>query len=81
MYTMICTRPYISYTISMTNRYQANPGISHWTVIKNILNYLKRTTDIFLVYSSKQELSVKRYVGTSFQIVRDNFVSQSRYKQ
>ncbi|KAK8610098.1 hypothetical protein V6N13_026642 [Hibiscus sabdariffa] len=26
MYAMICTRPDLSYALSMTSRYQANPG-------------------------------------------------------
>ncbi|KAK8500693.1 hypothetical protein V6N12_005715 [Hibiscus sabdariffa] len=36
MYTMICTRPDLSYALSMTSRYQANPGEGHWTAVKNI---------------------------------------------
>ncbi|KAL4360754.1 hypothetical protein GQ457_04G019050 [Hibiscus cannabinus] len=30
MYAMICTRPDLSYALSMTSRYQANPGEGHW---------------------------------------------------
>ncbi|KAK8544330.1 hypothetical protein V6N13_100559 [Hibiscus sabdariffa] len=37
MYAMICTRPDLSYALSMTSRYQANPGEGHWTAVKNIL--------------------------------------------
>ncbi|KAK8632175.1 hypothetical protein V6N13_028952 [Hibiscus sabdariffa] len=29
MYAMICTRPDLSYALSMTSRYQANPGEGH----------------------------------------------------
>ena len=29
MYAMICTRPDVSYAISVTSRYQANPGECH----------------------------------------------------
>ncbi|KAK8613067.1 hypothetical protein V6N13_104389 [Hibiscus sabdariffa] len=39
MYAMICTRPDLSYALSMTSRYQANPGEGHWTAVKNILNF------------------------------------------
>ncbi|KAK8658691.1 hypothetical protein V6N13_036892 [Hibiscus sabdariffa] len=45
MYAMICTRPDLSYALSMTSRYQANPGEGHWTAVKNILKYLRRTKD------------------------------------
>ncbi|KAK8616635.1 hypothetical protein V6N13_116605 [Hibiscus sabdariffa] len=42
MYAMICTRPDLSYALSMTSRYQANPGESHWVAVKNTLKYLRR---------------------------------------
>ena len=31
MYAMLCTRPYVSYALSITSRYQSDPGESHWT--------------------------------------------------
>ncbi|KAK8593575.1 hypothetical protein V6N12_045652 [Hibiscus sabdariffa] len=37
MYAMICTRPDLSYALSMTSHYQANPGEGHWVAVKNIL--------------------------------------------
>ncbi|KAK8569061.1 hypothetical protein V6N13_106935 [Hibiscus sabdariffa] len=33
LYAMICTRPDLSYALSMTSRYQANPGEGHWTLL------------------------------------------------
>ncbi|KAK8535537.1 hypothetical protein V6N12_057053 [Hibiscus sabdariffa] len=57
MYAMICTRPDLSYALSMTNRYQANPGEGHWIAVKNILKYLRWTKDVFLVYGGKEELA------------------------
>ncbi|KAK8708348.1 hypothetical protein V6N13_059390 [Hibiscus sabdariffa] len=59
MYVMICTRPDLSYPLSMTSRYQANPGESHWTAVKKILKYLRRTKDVFLVYGGEEELRIK----------------------
>ncbi|PKI54779.1 hypothetical protein CRG98_024831 [Punica granatum] len=40
--------PYASAIGSLM--YQSNPGLDHWTAIKNILKYLKRTKDMVLVY-------------------------------
>ncbi|XP_074288226.1 secreted RxLR effector protein 161-like [Silene latifolia] len=37
IYAMICTRPDVSNALSMTSRYQANPGKIHWIAVKNIL--------------------------------------------
>ena len=66
MYAMICTRPDVSHALSVTSRYQADPGESHWTAVKNILKYLRRTKDVFLVYGGEEELGVKGYTDASF---------------
>ena len=50
MYAMLCTRPDVSYALSMTSRFQSDPGECHWIAVKNILKYLRRTKDIFLIY-------------------------------
>lgn len=45
--TQICrlTRPDISFAVSVASRYLANPGQSHWKLVKRILRYLKGTSD------------------------------------
>ena len=57
MYAMLCTRPDVCLAISIVGRYQSNPGVDHWTVVKNILKYLKRTKDMFLVYEVTKSMS------------------------
>src|SRR5688572_12585951 len=79
MYAMISTRPDISYALSMTSRHQFDPGESHWTTVKNILKYLRRTKDIFLVYGGEEELVVTGYTDASFQTDRDDSKSQSEF--
>jgi transposase InsO family protein len=79
MYAMICTRPDVSYSLSVTSRYQANPGLAHWTAVKNILKYLKRSKDMFLVYGGESELVVRGYTDASFQTDHDDMRSQSGY--
>ena len=79
MYAMICTRPDVSYALSMTSRYQANPGEGHWIAVKNILKYLRRTKDVFLVYGGEEELSIKGYTDASFQTDKDDSRSQSGF--
>ena len=66
IYAMLCTRPDLALAISLTNRYQSNPGMIHWTTVKNILKYLRRTKDLFLVYGGcEEDLAVKGYVDAS----------------
>ena len=72
MYAMISTRPDVSYTLSVTSRYQSDPGESHWTAVKNILKYLRRTKDMFLVYGGEEELIVTGYTDASFQTDKDD---------
>ena len=76
---MICTRPNVLFALSATSRYQSEPGEAHWIAAKNILKYLKRTKDQFLVYGGTDELIVKGYTDTSFQTDRDDFRSQSGF--
>lgn len=50
MYVMLCFRLDISYAIGVVSRYQSNPSMAHWTSVKLILKYLRRTRDYVLVY-------------------------------
>jgi hypothetical protein len=53
MYAMISTHPYVSYALSAMSRYQSDLGESHWTVVKNILKYFRRTITGTLMLASK----------------------------
>ena len=76
MYAMLFTRPDVSYALSITSRYQSNPDKSHWTVVKNILKYLRRSKDMFLVYGGlDDDLVVNGYKDASFQSDKDDFRS------
>ncbi|KAL0457661.1 UNVERIFIED_CONTAM: hypothetical protein Slati_0393300 [Sesamum latifolium] len=62
----------------MTSRYQACAGEAHWSMVKIILKYLKRTKDMFLIYSGG-ELKLKGYSDASFQLDEDDAKSQSGF--
>src|SRR3989337_211144 len=79
MYAMICTRLDVCYVLSVSSRYQSDPGLAHWTAVKNILKYLRRTKDMLLVYGGDEELVVNGYTDASFMIDIDDFKSQSGY--
>ena len=72
MYAMLCTRPDVSYALSIMSRYQANPGEQHWGAVKTILKYLRRTKDVFLTYGDCTELKVIGYCDASFQTDKDD---------
>jgi hypothetical protein len=79
MYAMICTRPDVSYALSVSSRYQSDPGLAHWAAVKNILKYLRRTKDMLLVYGGDEELIVNGYTDASFMTDIDDYKSQSGY--
>ena len=80
MHFLICTRPDVSYALSVMSKYQLDPGEGHWVAIKNIHKYLRRTKDIFLIYGDgDSDLHVKGYTNASFQYDSDDSKSQSGY--
>ncbi|KAL0347921.1 UNVERIFIED_CONTAM: Retrovirus-related Pol polyprotein from transposon TNT 1-94 [Sesamum angustifolium] len=73
-YVAQCTRPDIAYALSVTSRYQACAGEAHWTTVKTILKYLRRTKDAFLVYDGG-ELILEDFSDASFHLDDDDVKS------
>ncbi|KAA0047457.1 gag/pol protein [Cucumis melo var. makuwa] len=71
MYVMLCTRLDICYAVGIVSRYQSNPGLDHWTTVKIILKYLRRTRDYMLVYGAK-DLILIGYTDSDFQTDKDS---------
>jgi hypothetical protein len=52
--------------------YQSNYGEAHWTIIKNIIKYLRRTKEAFLIFGGEEDLVVTGYTDASFQTDADD---------
>ena len=65
-YAKLRTRPDVSYALSVTSRYQSDPGMSHWVAVKNIFKYLRMTKDVFLIYED-EDLIIEGYSDACFQ--------------
>ena len=78
MYAMLCTRPDVCFAVWMVSRYQFNPGLKHWTAVKHIIKYLKRTKNYNLVYSG-YELILVGYTDSNFMLNKDSKKSTSGY--
>ena len=78
MYAMMCTRPDICYDVGLVNRFQSNPGIAHWKVVKRILRYLKWTVDYVLCYQGS-DLRMIGYSDADWGSDLDEHKSTSRY--
>ena len=66
MHAILCTRPDIAYDVSMTNRFQSNPVLEHWVVVKAIFMYLRRTKDLVLTYG-EGNLQLDGFTDSDFQ--------------
>ena len=78
-YAMLCTRPVVCLAMSLAKGYNSDPGVDHWTSVKIILRYLKRTKRMFLGYGGEKEFFLKGYVDASFDTDPDDTESQSGY--
>nr|GEV95486.1 retrotransposon protein, putative, Ty1-copia subclass [Tanacetum cinerariifolium] len=50
MYAVRCTRPDVVFAQNIKSQFKQNLGECHWTIVKNILKYLRNSKDMFLVY-------------------------------
>ncbi|KAK4838721.1 hypothetical protein QYF36_015896 [Acer negundo] len=76
MYAMLCTRPNICFVVGIVSRFQSKPCPDHWTAVKHIFKYLKRTRDNMLVYSGGDLVPVG-YTDSDFQSDSDSRKSTS----
>ncbi|CAL0318564.1 unnamed protein product [Lupinus luteus] len=67
MYAMVCTRPNLVQAVSQVCKYISKPGKQHWEAVKWIFRYLKGTTGLGIMFSSKQSKpSVIGYVDSDY---------------
>ncbi|GKA21602.1 hypothetical protein Tco_0701591 [Tanacetum coccineum] len=81
IYVVICTRPDIAFAQNITSRFQQNPGELHWTVVKNILKYLRNTNDIFLVYGVVDWKSTKQSIFATSSVEADYIAASNASKE
>ena len=58
IYAMPCTKPDICHVEDLVSRCQSNPGPDHWTAVKCIFKYLRRTRDYMLIYNNDELIPV-----------------------
>ncbi|CAM8884628.1 unnamed protein product [Rhodiola kirilowii] len=67
VYVMLCTRPDITFVVSVLSRYMSNPGEKHWIAMKYLLKYTSGTKKLGLVYADyEKEPELKGYVDSDF---------------
>ncbi|KAL1360494.1 hypothetical protein AAHE18_04G180600 [Arachis hypogaea] len=77
MYAQVCTRPDISFVVGVLGRYLSNPDMDHWTAVKRVMRYLKRTKDYMLTYRRSENLEIIGYSDFDFVGCQDSRRSTS----
>ncbi|KAL5541599.1 hypothetical protein UlMin_009309 [Ulmus minor] len=81
MYSMVSTRPDISFAMSVLIRYMCNPRKIHWEAAKWLFRYIKGTKNVGLVYKRRGEtkLRLEGFVDADYARNKDNRRSTTAY--
>lgn len=71
LYLLTRTRPDIATAVSMLSKFQANSALHRWRVMKNVLRYLKGSTD-YGIFIPKVDQTVSCYGYTDANLARDH---------
>jgi hypothetical protein len=76
-YVQVCTRPDLAFVIGLLGRFQSNPGIEHWKLVKKVLRCLQGTKGLILTYKKSDSLQIVGYADSDY--VGDDKRSTSGY--
>ncbi|KAL5580141.1 hypothetical protein UlMin_012583 [Ulmus minor] len=81
MYTMVSTRPNLSFAMSVLSRYMCNLGKKHWEAAKWLFRYIKGTSNVGLVYGRNggTKLKLEGFVDADYAGNKDNKRSTIAY--
>ena len=71
MYVMVCTRLEISHAVSVVSRYMDHLEKIHWQAVKWILQHLRGTSHVGLVYDKNFDISREIVGYVDFDYVGD----------
>jgi hypothetical protein len=78
MYIMLGTRGDIAYAVSMASQYLSNPGPQHVKLARRILQYLKGTKTLRLIYKGQLQM-LNGFADADWAGCRDTRWSTARY--
>jgi hypothetical protein len=79
MYAQVCTRPDLAFVTGVLGRFQSNPGIDHWKMVKKALRYVKGTKGLMLTYRRTDSLEIEGYSDADYAGDVDERKSTSGY--
>jgi len=74
MYTMVCTRPDLAYTVSTVSRFMSNPGKQYWEAVKWVLQYLRETVGLGLMFQrlkTRKPRVLQGYIDATYAVDLD----------
>jgi hypothetical protein len=78
-YAHVCTRPDLAFITGVLSRYQANPGIVPWKMVKKVLRYVQGIIDFMLTYRRSDSLEIKGYLDAEYAGDKDDRKSTTGY--
>jgi hypothetical protein len=78
-YAQVCTCPDLAFVNGVLGRFQSNPGIEHWKMVKKALRYVQGTKDLILTYRRSESLVIEGYSDSDFAGDKDDRKSTSGY--
>ena len=80
IFTMVSTRPNISYAINILSRFMSNPGKEHWLGMKWLLRYLKGSSNLGLIYEKiGKSIWLQGYSDSEYETDRNKTMSITSY--
>jgi hypothetical protein len=61
MYISVATRPDITFAVAQLAKFGKNPGIAHWTALKRVYTYLKKTWALCLTLDGTDDANLVGY--------------------
>ena len=65
-YAQVCTHPDLAFVTGILGRYQSNPVIEHWRMVKKALRYVQGTKGLMLTYRRSDSLHLEGYLDSDF---------------
>ena len=65
-YAQVCTRPDLRFITELLGRYQSNPEIEHWRLVKKVLCYLHGKKGLMLTYRRSDSLHIEGYIDSDY---------------
>ena len=61
LWPVVVSRPDAAYTIGVLAQFIQNPGLAHWEALKQLINYLGWTKDLWLMFGGRSKTMMEGF--------------------